>query len=328
MKQKKQISFCLITFLGILLLINSGCKKETEDVSIYLPTVTTNDVKSITKISAECGGNVTNDGGFIVTKRGLCWSTKNNPTVNDFHLYIGAGSGSFTSEINDLKGGTRYYLRAFAINEKGTGYGSTAIFDTDSSYTLLQQPDSVAGKDALLSNYSTDTNTNYGKSSIFSATAFTAGDFFIHRSIVDFNLTSIPKNAIIDSAFFWLYAFNDKDNISVGHYGASQGGSLNNSYLQRITSSWDEKTVTWATQPSTTAENQVLLSGTTKIDDNFEHIDVKNLINDMVKNPSSSYGFMFKLVTEEKYRKLYFCTSDHPDAARRPKLVVYYTIDY
>ena len=95
-----------------------------------LPTVTTNDVTNITAESATCGGNVTDDGGLTVTARGVCWSTSQNPTINDSHTTDGAGTGTFTSSLSNLNSMTTYYVRAYATNSKGTNYGDQKSFKT------------------------------------------------------------------------------------------------------------------------------------------------------------------------------------------------------
>jgi hypothetical protein len=92
------------------------------------PTVTTNDVGSITQTGASCGGNVTSDGGFSVTARGVCWSTSQNPTTSNSKTEDGTGTGPFTSSITGLTHNTTYYVRAYATNEKGTTYGSQKTF--------------------------------------------------------------------------------------------------------------------------------------------------------------------------------------------------------
>ena len=97
---------------------------------IQLPTVTTNVVTNITSSSATCGGNVTFDGGFDITARGVCWSTKQNPTINDNKTNDGNGTGSFTSNLTNLTENTTYYVRAYATNEKGTSYGEEKSFKT------------------------------------------------------------------------------------------------------------------------------------------------------------------------------------------------------
>ena len=105
---------------------NNGGGGATEE----LATVTTNNVTSITANSAICGGNVSSDGGNTITARGICWSTSQKPTTEDDATYSGTGIGSFTANITGLEAGTTYYVRAYAVNSKGTAYGTQKAFTT------------------------------------------------------------------------------------------------------------------------------------------------------------------------------------------------------
>ncbi len=103
--------------------------------SVNVPTVTTAPVTNITATSAFTGGNVTNNGNATVTARGVCWSTSNNPTIAGSHTTDGSGNGEFTSEITGLSSGTTYYVRAYATNSAGTGYGNEISFTTYATIT-------------------------------------------------------------------------------------------------------------------------------------------------------------------------------------------------
>ena len=110
-----------------------GEEKSFKTVEVTLPTVTTKDVTNITTNSAICGGNVTDDGNGTVTARGICWSETHNPTINNIYseeTNNGTGTGSFTSQLTNLKYNTTYYVRAYATNEKGTNYGEEKSFKT------------------------------------------------------------------------------------------------------------------------------------------------------------------------------------------------------
>jgi uncharacterized protein (TIGR02145 family) len=98
--------------------------------SPILPVLTSTVVSGITETTAECGGTITSDGGATVTARGVCWSTNPTPTVADSKSSDGAGIGSFTSSIIDLTAGTPYYVRAYATNSVGTGYGNEVSFSS------------------------------------------------------------------------------------------------------------------------------------------------------------------------------------------------------
>jgi uncharacterized protein YjbI with pentapeptide repeats len=97
------------------------------------PTVNiTNSVTSITGNSGFSGGNITADGGLPVTERGLAYSTSPNPTISNSTVTSGTGTGSFTATMTGLNAGTTYYVRAYALNSIGPGYGPQVSFTTTS----------------------------------------------------------------------------------------------------------------------------------------------------------------------------------------------------
>ena len=93
-------------------------------------TLSTNAATSVTNIMAIGGGNITSDRGTPVTARGICWSTSPNPTIANDTTRNGVGVGLFTSNISNLLGSTTYYIRAYAINTTGIGYGNQITFTT------------------------------------------------------------------------------------------------------------------------------------------------------------------------------------------------------
>jgi uncharacterized protein (TIGR02145 family) len=96
----------------------------------YLPIVITQPITNITDSTATGGGEVTVQGISPVTARGVCWSTSENPTLNDPHTLDGSGLGVFTSQIIELSPVTVYYVRAYATNQEGTSYGGQVSFTT------------------------------------------------------------------------------------------------------------------------------------------------------------------------------------------------------
>jgi hypothetical protein len=93
-------------------------------------SLTTTSPTSITRTGANTGGNITNDGGFSITARGICYSTSPNPTLSNNVIQSGNGTGSFSVNISGLNYNTTYYVRAFATNSQGTFYGSQKSFIT------------------------------------------------------------------------------------------------------------------------------------------------------------------------------------------------------
>ena len=103
----------------------------TEDGT--LAAITTSNPTQIGAYSAVGGGNVSSDGYFEVTERGVCWNTSPNPTTDNNKTIDGEGIGSFSSNITNLSLNTTYYVRAYATNAKGTVYGEQKMFTTNSN---------------------------------------------------------------------------------------------------------------------------------------------------------------------------------------------------
>jgi uncharacterized protein (TIGR02145 family) len=100
---------------------------------VTAPTVTTTSVTGVTMTAAVSGGNITDDNGGAVSASGVCWNTSGTPTISDFKSTDGTGTGSFSSSIAGLAAGTVYFVRAYATNSAGTGYGSQIRFSTSVS---------------------------------------------------------------------------------------------------------------------------------------------------------------------------------------------------
>jgi uncharacterized protein (TIGR02145 family) len=98
--------------------------------SLAVPVLTTADVGSISYTTALSGGTVTSSSGSDITVKGVCWSTSPNPTITDAKTSDGSGNGSFVSNLTGLLPGTTYYVRAYATNSVGTGYGNELPFMT------------------------------------------------------------------------------------------------------------------------------------------------------------------------------------------------------
>jgi uncharacterized protein (TIGR02145 family) len=183
--------------------------------------------------------------------------------------------------------------------------------------TLVLQPGPADGLDAEMR--SDDPNTNYGTAEDFIANAWTAqGNFLIERSLIQFDLTSIPTNSIVLNAILSL-----STNLNSSNYQLDAGA--NTSYLLRVLASWNESLVTWNTQPPFSMLNPVILPQSTSDTEHY-YVDVTSHVQDMVSNPSTNFGWLFKLQTEALYRCLVFASSDNTIISWRPKLTVIYCV--
>lgn len=126
--------FLVITLIAsVIILISVSYYRGTKSKQLSTPVLTTIEISGITSSSALTGGNITSDGGAVVTIRGVCWSTSSNPTINDHTTKDGNGIGSFSSTITGLLADTTYHIRAYATNSVGTVYGNTITFNTSST---------------------------------------------------------------------------------------------------------------------------------------------------------------------------------------------------
>ncbi|MCW5907390.1 MAG: hypothetical protein KIS94_06000 [Chitinophagales bacterium] len=102
-----------------------------------VPTVATASSALSGTTTASSGGYVSDDGGSTVTARGVCWSTSPNPTLSNSYSTDGSGLGYFSSTATGLSGcNTVYYIRAYATNSTGTGYGAQNTVSTGSTPTV------------------------------------------------------------------------------------------------------------------------------------------------------------------------------------------------
>jgi len=103
------------------------------------PTTTTQAVSDIAPFTATGNGNITDNGGQDCSKRGVCWNTTGNPTVADdkSEQTNSFGTGPFTRPMTGLTSGQHYYVKAYAYNSAGYGYGNQVEFDTPSGDYLI-----------------------------------------------------------------------------------------------------------------------------------------------------------------------------------------------
>ena len=124
-----------ILSLIILALLSSTCgKKDTSTIqTISTPLVSTTSISDVTTRAAVMTGNVSDASNGHLSARGICWSINEGPSVDDVadgRTVNGTDLGDFTARLDNLTPGTKYFARAYATNEVGTGYGNEITFNT------------------------------------------------------------------------------------------------------------------------------------------------------------------------------------------------------
>jgi hypothetical protein len=164
--------------------------------------------------------------------------------------------------------------------------------------------------------------TNFGQDAAIHSNAWTVnGIKATKRGLIKFDLDQLPSNAEIVNAKLSLYHLPYTDQ----YWPMSNLSGSNEVYLKRVTTDWSENVVTWNTQPETTDENQVILPESSSRTQDYLDVDVTELTKKMFVS-GLNYGFMIQLVTEEYYRSMIFCSSEHSNSNYHPKLVIDYKI--
>jgi len=120
-------------FLLFTLIISGllSCDTGEDDVNVRIPQITTKSVDRVSGKTAAVTAEITLSGVSSITASGICWSEKGEPTINDSKTTDGITTiGEYTSTATGLLPGTKYYVRAYATNADGTGYGEVETFTT------------------------------------------------------------------------------------------------------------------------------------------------------------------------------------------------------
>jgi CubicO group peptidase (beta-lactamase class C family) len=120
----------IILFLSLILHYSCGSDPDPGTGTPDL-TITTTAISDLTATTASSGGNILADAGSAITARGIVWNTAERPEISlSTKTSNGAGTGTFTSVLANLSPGTKYFVRAYATSEQGTGYGNEVSFTT------------------------------------------------------------------------------------------------------------------------------------------------------------------------------------------------------
>ena len=179
----------------------------------------------------------------------------------------------------------------------------------------------------ILSSYSPSSgNPNWHEALSFAWTCNAIGySTCNYRTLMKYDLSSIPKNAIINSAKLKLFAeTNGQDN---GNAGNPMYGTANTSLLQKVTSAWNNPNTGWNNQPNIDAITQKTLSQSVSNTQNYE-IDVADFVQSWVADPASNYGMLLRLQAENYYNSMIFFggTTSVPEDYR-PTLEICYTAE-
>jgi len=213
----------------------------------------------------------------------------------------------------------KYFMTKFSIIILNLLF-VVSLYAQDTTVTLYPGKDSFVSSLDRSSLGGLDESThNYGNSTVIRDDRWTWSFWYSRRSLIEFDLSSIPSDAVITEATLTLYG--------TAHYPLQRS---NESCLCRITESWYEDTVTWDNQPTYTTEDSLYLSESSSSTQNYD-IDVKDFVQGWIDGYNNNNGLLLRLIDEStnQYTRMVFASSDYTsDTTKRPKLVVKYVTPY
>ena len=252
------------------------------------PTLTTSAISSITSTSANAGGNISSDGGAAVSVRGLVYGTASNPTLSNTILTIGSGVGGYAGTISGLTPNTTYYVRAYATNSAGTGYGNEISFQTlpvavptlvttdasgitqttvTSGGTISNDGGAIVTERGIV--YGTSSNPTTANTKVSSGsgtgsfnvnvTALTSNTtYYIRAYAINSAGTGYGNNITFQTTVPAVPSLTTRELLNITNTTATGGGSITNDGGSNITS----KGICWGTSPNPTTLDSKTTDGT------------------------------------------------------------------
>jgi photosystem II stability/assembly factor-like uncharacterized protein len=207
------------------------------------------------------------------------------------------------------------YSADLTVSNSSTGY-SSAVYPikigvnkvATTSITSMQNP-RIWSKADQVNNVFQDAPTMY-------AMAWTwSGQPGILRTLIRFDLSSIPQNAVINAATLELKG----DNHNPLNYS-------NASAFYKVSQAWDYTNASWTNMNNKYYPSiNVQIAGTTSPNEN-RSVNLTAMVQDWVSSPSTNYGLMFKLLNETAYTTMQFGTDEKTDVTKKPNLSIDYTV--
>jgi hypothetical protein len=302
-----KLFICLAT---ILLL--TGCQKENDYLNNSVPVVNAGLSQTITlpTNSITLTGTGADADGDVVA---YLWSQVDGPSES-----VIVNPGSATTMVKNLIEGSYIFQLMATDNGGATGVDTLKVTVLKPKITSVTITDLTELK---VLRHGVQDYTQVGLQDIVIEAWTHGGVNYDVRSLLKFNLSTIPANAKIISATLSLYSYPTptlNGNLIDANHGA------NNSFtVQQVTSQWTFPGVTWYNQPGTTTTNQVVVPATAQSNLDL-NLDVTNMVSLMVNN-SANNGFLLKLQNEVQLNcRIFVSGSNAAHASKKPKLVVVY----
>jgi hypothetical protein len=256
-------------------------------VNTTLPELTTAPITNLAYNTATSGGTIIGDGGAVISASGICWSkTNNTPTLSDSTKTGTTASGSFTFVMNNLEDNTTYYVRAFATNSIGTGYGDVVTFTTPVEITV---PELTT---AAITNLSYNTATSGGTITVNGGAPVTASGICWSKSNTTPTVSDSTASGTTASGSF-TFVMNNLEETTTYYVRAFATNSVGTGYgnVVSFTTTADSSKVTFIYNGATVTYGVITspVTGRKWLDRNLGASRVATAYNDR-----QAYGHLFQ----------------------------------
>lgn len=107
------------------------CMKDENHVDMAFPVVAITEISGITADAAVVYASIDTDDASGITERGIIWGTQSGLTRENGNVVPASSTqNAYSVSLSGLNSASKYYVRAYATNEKGTGYSKEMTFHT------------------------------------------------------------------------------------------------------------------------------------------------------------------------------------------------------
>jgi uncharacterized repeat protein (TIGR02543 family) len=214
----------------------------------------------------------TNRPTLVVTYApGNVLTTNVNPagagSISGAGAYVPGSSAQITATA-----ATGYAFTGWSGDLSGNANPTSVIMNSNKNITANFTATTTVVRNVIKDSYinSPNPNSNAGNSQIMYA-----GWTDRYRSLIAFDLSTIPANAVVTNATLKMYKY-EGSNITI--------------VLGRINGSWIENSVTWNNAPAYTwASSTSFSSGSSS---GWTSATVTSDVRDMISNPAANFGWM------------------------------------
>lgn len=212
-----------------------GAEATFTTLEVSAPTVSTTTVIDVSRTSATFTAQVTATGNGTLTDAGFVYSTNHYPTTSDNKLSCGK-STTLSSKATGLQQETTYYVRAYAINERGASYGAEQSFTTTRNevnpYTTLTVETNYGSTTLDMATVNGGTFMMGAQSKVSTQDNYDKNAYDDERPVHQVTVSGFLMSKTLVTQYLWYVVMGSYPNIS-SQYGLGEDYPVYNvSYQQ------------------------------------------------------------------------------------------------